>query len=194
MDLFNKKALQTLKETNAVLESDLKAVQSQLKSTIVAKDSIARVLEDVEAERDALKAIAEGNPKKKLNTAVKKQIEELETQVKDLKKSASAALDKVASLETKLEKVTKERDEAVASQKEGGKKISDKKIVTELKKKSLSELKKALEKVPSGSRLGGTAVTYNKKSKKVVPVELTSKEQALDLIKQAEKGTISIVF
>ena len=63
-----------------------------------------------------------------------------------------------------------------------------------LNKVKLKQLRKELEAAPNGAGFGGSAMVYDKKTKRLTTVQLTSKAQALELVSKAEKGNVDIVI
>lgn len=64
-----------------------------------------------------------------------------------------------------------------------------------LTKAKLKQLRDKLEAVPGGATgFGGSVSVYDKKTKRLAVVQLTSKEQALEILSRAEKGHVDIVI
>ncbi len=95
------------------------------------------------------------------------------------------ARDRVEELETRL----KEADES-----DDGVKVSFASARKSLTKAKLKQLREALEAAPDGAGFGGSVSVYDKKTKRLQLVQLTSKVQALEILSKAEKGNVDIVI
>jgi preprotein translocase subunit SecD len=69
---------------------------------------------------------------------------------------------------------------------------SARKVLTKAK---LKQLRESLEAVPAGANgFSGSCSVYDKKTKRLSVIQLTSKEQALEILSRAEKGHVDIVL
>jgi aminopeptidase C len=68
----------------------------------------------------------------------------------------------------------------------------DRKKAERLTKAHLDDIREALEKVPNNAQFSGFTVI--KKNGKVSALELTAKQEALDLLDEVENGTVQLVF
>jgi len=104
----------------------------------------------------------------------------------------------IDKLEDENDRLTaKNAQEAQKSPKESKMKLSYKVGYIEakrrLKKRSLAQLRAALEAVPNNAGgFGGTAIVY--RDKKVEAINFKSKNEALQLVKDAEEGKLHLVF
>ncbi|MCX9024670.1 MAG: hypothetical protein OIN85_01075 [Candidatus Methanoperedens sp.] len=131
----------------------------------------------------------------------------LEKNIKDLKEDNQVLEDQKGSLENEIDAKDNEIDNlkdkiaaleerlADAKQDKNEKKVtyaSARKVMTKAK---LKDMRKALEAVPAGANgFSGSVTVYDKKKKTLKNVKLESKQQALDIVTQAEKGNVDIVL
>lgn len=117
---------------------------------------------------------------KNRNDVIKLRDEEIQA----LNKKLTDTEEEIASLKKELEEFKNDN----------GKKVTYANARKVMNKAKLKEMKSALEKVPDGATFGATVSVYNKKTKKLTTVNPSSKQEALDLIKKAQKGQIDIVL
>jgi chromosome segregation ATPase len=158
-----------------------------------------------DADKAALKAEAEAQ--RSDNTKLIARVGVLDNQVTELRKDLASSDAKVESLDELLG----ERDETItdlneriaelekrlseADEKADGTPVKYASARKTMTKAKLAQLRKSLEDVPEGARgFGGSVTVYDKKTKRLSVVQLTSKEQALEVLGRAEKGNVEIVL
>jgi hypothetical protein len=141
---------------------------------------------------------------KKSDQALRDEIVFLESRLKDSQGIATARTKEADQLQKehdKLEEELKVIKEQLLNATQGmyttttkKKYTSPKDKVKKLGAKALGKVREALDKVPNGAQLQGHCIVYDKKSKKIKLVEVSSKDEALRLIDKADKGDVTFIF
>lgn len=132
------------------------------------------------------------NKYKEDNTKLMSRIAYLEAQLKDEKMLNKESTNKlrvfiteVANLKTELEELKSDKSQKVTY-------VKARKVMN---KEKLRQMRAALEAVPSNANgFSGTVSVYDKKARSLSVVELKSRDQALEILRSAEKGHVDIVL
>lgn len=118
---------------------------------------------------------------------------ELETEKKHHQNDVKKLSGEVEKLEAALEEAKKPKDAPKESSMKTKYKVGYVEAKRRLKKRSLTQLRNALEKVPNNTGgFGGTAIVF--RDKQIEAVSFKSKAEALQLVKDAEDGKLHLVF
>lgn len=115
----------------------------------------------------------------------KEELEEAHEEKEGVQRQLTAAQETIEKLDERIKEL----------ENDGSVKVTYAQARKTLTKAKLKAMRDRLEAVPAGAQgFQGSVSVYDKKTKRLSVVQLTSKDQALEILSRAEKGNVDIVI